>query len=52
MRLRSAKRNLPLAFRRNEVVQSKFTIDFLESEMDSIVVKLSLGDTGGGDGGG
>ena len=32
----------PLTFRGDEVVQSEFTIDLLQPEVDGIVVKLGL----------
>jgi hypothetical protein len=43
--------HVPLAFRRNEIVQPQLTIDFFQPEMNGIIVKLSLRDTSGGDGG-
>ena len=45
-------KGLPLTFRGDEVVQSEFTIDLLQPEVDGVVVKLGLRYTVGRDSGG
>jgi len=43
--------DIPLSFRRNEVIQSQFAIDFFQAQMNGVVVKLRLRYTSGRNGG-
>jgi hypothetical protein len=44
MRIDLIKKNatIPFALWRDEVIQTQLAVDFLQSQMDSVVVKLSL----------
>jgi hypothetical protein len=40
-----AKGDIPLALRRNVVIQPELAVDLLETVMNGVVVELGLGDT-------
>lgn len=44
--------NLPLAFRGNEIIETKLAVDLFQPEVNGIVVEVSLRDTICVDGGG
>lgn len=41
--------HIPLALRRNEVIQSQLPVNLFQAKVDGIVIEMSLGDTIGGD---
>ena len=38
-------RDIPLSLWRDKIIHTELPVDFLQTEMDCIVIKMSLGDT-------